>query len=173
MPTRLLCYCPVSAMAVRMHRYWTAAVRQGILADIEMRECFARQENNRAVVSLASCHYAIKYCLKHAQQINALSTAIGRSWSRRHNCTKIMKFLSICSSVSLKPSIVQGCFIVLGKPWSAQTGIVGVPTRTACFWFILMHPSVVSVARNATGATPPALARKRITARCVSAELPQ
>ena len=55
MPTRLLCYCPVSAVAVRMHMYWTAAVRQRSLADIEIRESFARQENNSAVVGLASC----------------------------------------------------------------------------------------------------------------------
>ena len=55
MPTRLLCYCPVSAMAVRMHRFWTAAVRQRTLADIEIRECCARQAKQSVVISLASC----------------------------------------------------------------------------------------------------------------------
>ena len=85
MPTRLLCYCPVSAVAVRMHKYWTAAVRQRSLADIEIRECFARQENNSAVVSLASCIYCLKNGAVSAAAAAADGDAGGYDNGRKHN----------------------------------------------------------------------------------------
>ena len=47
MPARLLCYCPVSAMAFRMHRFWTAAVRPrtaGKGSHCSAVKCFVRQE---------------------------------------------------------------------------------------------------------------------------------
>ena len=36
MPTRLLGYCPVSAMAVRLHRYWTAAVQRRTVFQVKV-----------------------------------------------------------------------------------------------------------------------------------------
>ena len=47
MPARLLYYCPVSAMAFRMHRFWTAAVQHrtaGKGSHCSAVKCFVRQE---------------------------------------------------------------------------------------------------------------------------------
>ena len=60
MPTRLLCYCPVSAMSVRMHRYWIAAVRRRTLAVIDRRECFVWQEKVSIAVQWSCIHFREK-----------------------------------------------------------------------------------------------------------------
>ena len=60
MPTRLLCYCPVSAMSVRMHRYWIAAVRRRTLAVIDRRECFVLQEKVCIAVQWSCIHFREK-----------------------------------------------------------------------------------------------------------------
>ena len=60
MPTRLLCYCPVSAMSVRMHRYWIAAVRRRTLAVIDRRECFVWQEKVCIAVQWSCIHFREK-----------------------------------------------------------------------------------------------------------------
>ena len=60
MPTRLLGYCPVSAMSVRMHRYWIAAVRRRTLAVIDRRECFVLQEKVCIAVQWSCIHFREK-----------------------------------------------------------------------------------------------------------------
>ena len=54
MPTRLLGYCPVSAMAVRLHRYWTAAVRRRTV--FVWQECFVWQKKVSIAVQWSCVH---------------------------------------------------------------------------------------------------------------------